>query len=94
MQFLSREVGLEKGSFTTVIDSLEEKGLVLRSRGVADKRSFIITITTAGERLAERIDAIFHEHIEGILGKLTPEDRAEFERAIRTCARLVPILAS
>jgi DNA-binding MarR family transcriptional regulator len=94
MQFLSRKVGLEKGSLTTVIDSLESAGLVSRMRDPTDRRSFIVNPTPEGSRLAENIDALFDRHLEKILGKLTPEDRTEFERAAATFARLIPVLAT
>jgi Transcriptional regulators len=93
MQFLSRKVGLEKGSLTTVIDSLEAAGLVSRTRAESDHRSFIVKPTPQGSRLAEKIDALFDIHLEKILGRLPPDDRAEFEQAAATFARLIPLLA-
>jgi DNA-binding MarR family transcriptional regulator len=93
MRFLSRDVGLEKGSLTTVIDSLEAKGLVSRTRDETDRRSFIVSPTPAGARRAEQIDALFRNHLEALLGKLSPEDRDEFERAALTFSRVVPLLS-
>lgn len=92
MQFLSREAGLEKGSLTGVIDSLESLGLVERIRAEEDRRSFIIEPTAQGRELAEKIDVLFRAHLETILRTLPDEDRADFERAIITLARLIPRL--
>lgn len=94
MTFLSREAGLEKGSLTAVVDSLEAAGLVTRERDGRDSRSFIVTATPSGARLAGKIEELFREHLEGLLGKLKREDRLEFIRAAETFARLIPILAS
>lgn len=94
MQFLSREAGLEKGSLTAVIDSLEAKGLVSRERDVKDRRSFIVKPTQAGERLAKEVDTLFLAHLTTLLDRLTEEDRLEFERAALTFARLIPAIAS
>lgn len=94
MHFLSRKAGLEKGSLTTVIDSLEAAGLVSRTRDESDRRSFIVKPTQAGSLLAENIDALFDRHLESILGKLSPEDRNEFEQATAAFGRLIPLLAN
>lgn len=93
MCFLSREAGLEKGSLTTVVDSLEALGLVLRERDEGDRRSFIIKTTPAGSRLAERINALFRDHLDNLFGQLTQEERLEFERSAQSLARLVPRLS-
>ena len=93
MQFLSRKAGLEKGSLTTVVDSLEEAGLVGRTRDETDRRSFIVKPTGAGSDLAKKIDALFDIHLENILGRLSTDERAEFEQAAKTFARLIPVLA-
>jgi len=94
MAFLSREAGLEKGSLTAVIDSLEAMGLVSRERDENDRRSFTITTTPAGALMAEQIEALFREHLSALLEKLSREDRLEFEKAAETFARLIPILAT
>ena len=94
MTFLSREAGLEKGSLTAVVDSLESYGLVSRERDGRDSRSFIVTATPSGARLAEKIEELFREHLEVLLDKLPREDRLEFIKAAETFARLIPTLAS
>jgi DNA-binding MarR family transcriptional regulator len=94
MQFISRKAGLEKGSVTTIVDTLEAVGLVSRTRDEADRRSFIVKPTDAGSNLAKQIDALFDGHLEHLLGKLSAEQRAEFEQAAAALARLIPVLAS
>jgi DNA-binding MarR family transcriptional regulator len=93
MCFLSHEAGLEKGSLTTVVDSLEALGLVLRERDEDDRRSFIIKPTPSGSRLAERINALFRDHLDSLFGQLTREERLEFERSAQSLARLIPRLS-
>ena len=92
MRFLSREAGLEKGSLTTVVDSLEALGLVTRTRQEDDRRSFIVRPTAKGLALARRIDALFRAHLDALLAKLGDDERARFEEAIRTVARDIPRL--
>ena len=92
MRLLSREAGLEKGSLTTVVDSLEELGLVTRTRQEGDRRSFIVRPTAKGRALARKIDALFHAHLDALLAKLEDDERARFEEAIETIARDIPRL--
>jgi len=92
MQFLSREAGLEKGSLTTVIDSLEERGLVIRKRDEEDHRSFIVTPTAEGERQAQMIETLFQEHVKILLAKLTNEEAIEFNKSATIIAQLIPRL--
>lgn len=92
MGFLSREAGLEKGSLTTVIDSLESAGLVERVRDETDRRSITIRTTVVGKRIASSIETLFCAHIDVLLDRLAPDDRVEFERAIMILDRLIPYL--
>lgn len=92
MRFLSREAGMEKGSLTTVIDSLEARGLVRRDRDEADRRSFIVRPTDDGCRVALRVETLFRDHLDALLKNLSTEDQAEFERAAKSFARLIPLL--
>ncbi len=93
MQFLSAEVGLEKGSLTTVIDALERLDLVKRVRDGEDRRSITVCATPTGERVAEEIETLFLAHLERVCAKLTPEDRGEFAQAAETFARIMYTLA-
>jgi len=42
---------ITKGTLTGVIERLEQKGLVLRERNCADKRSFFVRLTPSGEQV-------------------------------------------
>ena len=92
MQFLSREAGLEKGSLTSVVDSLEALGLAVRIRQEDDRRSFVVQPTQAGRELARQIDVLFQAHLDALFDKLGPEERERFTDAIRTLARDIPRL--
>jgi DNA-binding MarR family transcriptional regulator len=48
---LSRRIGIEKASSTSVIDSLEQRGLISRSRDSADRRKLNVHLTPAGGAL-------------------------------------------
>jgi DNA-binding MarR family transcriptional regulator len=92
MQFLSREAGLEKGSLTSVVDSLETLGLAVRIRQEDDRRSFVVQPTQEGRDLARQIDVLFQAHLDALFDKLGPEERERFTDAICTLARDIPRL--
>ena len=92
MKILSEEAGLEKGSLTPVVDSLEELGLVKRVRSQKDLRSFEIYPTVAGLRQAEIVESFFDSRIEKMLNGLTERERAEFTAALQTLGSMIPRL--
>jgi len=45
---------LDSGTLTPVLKKLEAKGYISRQRGQADERSVLVSVTEAGEALADR----------------------------------------
>jgi MarR family transcriptional regulator, organic hydroperoxide resistance regulator len=48
---LSRRIGIEMASSTTILDSLESDGLITRVRNAADRRKLNVFLTAAGSAL-------------------------------------------
>ena len=48
---VARELGLESGSTTRLVDQLENKGLLMRKRSVTDRRVVKIELTRKGEAI-------------------------------------------
>src|SRR5262245_8064841 len=48
---LSRRIGIEMASSTTILDSLESDGLITRVRNAADRRKLNVFLTAAGAAL-------------------------------------------
>lgn len=48
---IARDVGLTQGTITTLLDRLEERGLVHRHRNPVDRRQVNVTLTDAGVAL-------------------------------------------
>jgi MarR family transcriptional regulator, organic hydroperoxide resistance regulator len=48
---LSRRIGIEMASSTTILDSLEDEGLITRVRNAADRRKMNVFLTAAGAAL-------------------------------------------
>ena len=54
---LSRRIGIETASSTSVIDQLERQGLISRRRDAVDRRRIVVSLTPAGKRLETPLDA-------------------------------------
>lgn len=76
---LARDTGHDSGAMTRVIDQLEARGLLKRSRDTADRRVVKLDLTAGGEalvaRLSPSIASIWNEVLDGI-------DPAEIETFI------------
>lgn len=75
------------GNMTLVIDNLEKRGWVRRSRESEDRRYTTVHLTDAGRALVERI---LPEHVAAItaeLSALTPEEQEELGRLCRKLGR-------
>lgn len=66
---------IERGSdVTRLLDRLENSGLVVRSKGEADRRCSVATITHAGLDLLERIQPFVNEQIHSLSAVLTLDE--------------------
>jgi MarR family transcriptional regulator, 2-MHQ and catechol-resistance regulon repressor len=68
------------GNITLVIDNLEKRGLVIRRRGVVDRRYFNIQLTEKGKIL---IEAVFPKQLKIIteeIGILNESEQHELQR--------------
>lgn len=67
---LAAAIGVEEQTVSRLVERLERSGLVERHRDPADRRRFVVTRTSAGERaLAEAIDEDAAERL------FSPEER-------------------
>lgn len=85
-QELSREMSYDSGSMTRMIDRLEKKGFVSRSRSEADRRIVELNLTERGLDAAERLPligaAVLNEQLHGF-------SRAELDLLTGMLARII-----
>lgn len=86
---LSRKLDLEKGSLTTLLDSLEEMGFVVRQGDPRDRRKTLVSLTDRGRAHMEKVIARHQEILLNILKKL---ERRDVEELIASLKRAVEIL--
>lgn len=80
----SKKLALSKGSFTTVADHLEKKGLVKRVSAWDDRRKCALMLTDEGKKIARKLDVDFNRHISKKVSKLKDEDIENLHRALET----------
>lgn len=73
------------GNVTLVIDNLERRGLVARTRGVSDRRVFDVTLTDLGQEL---FDSIYGAHLDRIRQSMGELDGRACEELITLLERL------
>jgi DNA-binding MarR family transcriptional regulator len=67
---------LDRGTLVGLLDSLEEHGLVERTRDVADRRRHVVTLTAAGRRQLAKFRMIVSGLDDEFLAPLSGADRA------------------
>jgi MarR family 2-MHQ and catechol resistance regulon transcriptional repressor len=70
---------------TDIIDKLERRGLVSRTRDPEDRRSVRVDLTAAGRRL---IEALFPDHAADIAAAMAGLDRTELHELGRLLRKL------
>jgi DNA-binding MarR family transcriptional regulator len=66
---LARDLNTDTGAMTRMLDRLEAKGLLTRSRSLTDRRVVVLTLTEQGRDLTSRIPhhlaRVYNNHLEG-----------------------------
>ena len=80
---LARELGVDAGTLTPMIDRLERMGLVTRCPHPEDRRAIRLFLTEAAERIRPEVQARCDEVNERLMSKLSPEDYTRFLALVR-----------
>jgi DNA-binding MarR family transcriptional regulator len=86
---LSRKLDLEKGSLTTLLDSLEEIKFVVRVETPSDRRKTLVLLTERGKA---HMEGVMAEHQGILLNILKKLDRPDVEELIANLRRAVEII--
>ncbi|MCI4065728.1 MarR family transcriptional regulator [Micromonospora sp. R77] len=71
-------------STTEVVDGLQERGLVERRPDPDDRRATLVALTAEGTRVGAAIRAARDAEAARFFGDLSPADRADLARILRT----------
>jgi DNA-binding MarR family transcriptional regulator len=80
---MARMLNMEKGSLTTLIDQLEESGLVRRCEDFKDRRKCLISLTDEGQKEMEDILGESIRRMGGILAGVEPRELQAFIASLR-----------
>jgi len=80
---LLRVFGHKASTMTSILDRLEQAGLVVRAPNPADRRSFHVALTDEGAALARRIRRRTEELEADILRRTSAADRKGFESVMK-----------
>ncbi len=81
---LSKLLGIDTGLMTRMLDKLETKGLLSRSRSLDDRRVVNLTLTQKGQEVAEQAPEVAHKVLNQ---RLRHFGREEFEEFLRLLAK-------
>ena len=75
---LASRIGLDTSTIAAVVDRLESRALIERNVSPEDKRVRLLSVTTTGKKLLERVIPAMLRAQERILEPLAKPDRAKF----------------
>lgn len=84
MSEMSRIMNLEKGSLTSVIDSLIEKGLVVRVQDPNDRRKILLELTGQSEKVVKLGMKAIGKHIKSKLKNIDDNSISQLHDALKT----------
>jgi DNA-binding MarR family transcriptional regulator len=86
-QEIGRRVAVDRSTMVHIIDVLEQRGLVVRSRDRADRRAYSIELTDPGRTLLVEVLHPLTAEVHGrVIGRLAHEDRAHLNRILAQLA--------
>lgn len=84
---LSAELMLSRAGMTKRLDRLEKAGLVERALDAGDRRSFRITLTAEGRRVADAALTDLAADLSALVSELTDTERDGLDRALHVLLR-------
>ena len=79
---LGRSGGIDPSDMVALVNDLVARGLVARTPDPADRRRNVVTITAAGQRRLEQLDAAVAELQDDLLAPLTASERDQLTRLL------------
>ena len=86
---LARAVHLSQPTVSGILNRLERSGLVHRERSVGDRRSVVVRLSEAGERVLEEAPSLLQERFREKLGRLEDWERHWLLAALERIASMM-----
>jgi DNA-binding MarR family transcriptional regulator len=85
---IAATLGVDPSRLVALLDSLEERELIVRQRDPHDRRRHVVSITPAGKRELSRIRTLVRNLEEEFFAPLDPEQRKAFHALLLKLAEL------
>ena len=89
-QALGECLRIQRPNLVTIIDQMEERGLVKRGATPADRRSYALALTRAGSALLAKAKAAHAQHERRLTAAVGPVDSQMLLSALTRIAELSP----
>lgn len=80
---LGEQLGIDRTTVVELIDDLERKGYVERRRNPADRRSYLLTLTSRGRSFQKRATQVFDAAANDFFGPLAGAERKAMADMLR-----------
>jgi DNA-binding MarR family transcriptional regulator len=85
---LAQAINADKSRIISVLDELQERGLIDRQPDETDRRVHLLSLTPAGDRLRRSVEAGIRHWEEQVLAELPAADREAFLRSLKALYEL------
>jgi DNA-binding MarR family transcriptional regulator len=82
MSHLADVLGVSLSNATGLVDRMEERGFIERSRVPEDRRVVLVRVTEAGTRLIQESDALSDELMRNVLARVDPAGLSAIAHAV------------
>lgn len=82
-QALAREMDIDAGAMTRLIDRLAAKGLLQRLRSDTDRRRVVLTLTAAGEAVADHVPQVLADVNNAYLRDFSRDEWQQLKELLR-----------
>ena len=79
---LHRGLAHRRSTLTSILDRLADRGLITRSVGKSDRRTFVIDLTSSGRKLARRVNRHLIALEDRVCRRVNQSDVAGFTRVL------------
>jgi MarR family transcriptional regulator, organic hydroperoxide resistance regulator len=80
---LAQAINADKSRIISVLDELQERGLIHRQPDEADRRVHLLSLTPAGDQLRRSVEAAIRHREEQVLAVLPPAERDAFLESLK-----------
>jgi DNA-binding MarR family transcriptional regulator len=86
---LSNAVHVSQATMTGILDRLEQRGLIQRTRDAVDRRTVTITLTAEGTKLLKNAPSLLQDRFRERLAGLKPADQSKMLQVLQQIGQMM-----